>query len=386
MALIPPDVGLQLKAQSEALLHPVSPVRPIPADLPDLVPGQTFTARIQEVMPENTYKALVAGKLLTLQLPEGAKAGDMLELVVVDRSARVLIAQLAQKPVATAGSAEAYQFSRLSHAGQMIGKLLVPEGETPTPAPLNRGQPLLLRPPGAAQDLLPALRSAVTQSGLFYESHQAQWISGKMPLTNLLHEPQGRHSAPDLLNAHRITPEQVAARVADMAAVAAPRATGVASLISGLFGGPEAATAAKANSGAVPPAPTFAPGQSVPEELRPLVQQQLEVAAGQRLMWHGEVWPGQDMDWQIEWERPEGDETDSDDEAGRWSTTLSLTTPRLGRIDAAVQLTPAGVRIALATPYGASAVDLRDEIPALAAALKQAGLTLLAAQVKHETE
>ncbi|MBU0752779.1 MAG: flagellar hook-length control protein FliK [Gammaproteobacteria bacterium] len=384
MALIPPDVGLQLKAQAESMLHPVSPVRPIPADLPDLQLGQNFTARIHEVLPENTYKAMVAGKLLTLQLPEGAKAGDVLELVVVDRSARVVIAQLAPKAAAE-GTPATYQFSRLSPAGQMIGKLLVPEGETPTPAPLNRGQPLLRAPPAAAQELLPALKTAVAQSGLFYESHQAQWVSGKMPLANLLHEPQGRLSAPDLLAAHRIAPDQTAARAAALAA-SIPRATGVTALLSSLFGTPEAAAPPPPASGAVSPAPTFSPGQSVPEELRPLVQQQLEAAAGQRMLWHGEVWPGQNMDWQIEYEKPDGEGSAADEEAGRWNTTLSLTTPRLGRIDATLQLTPAGVRIALATPYGASAADLRDETPALAAALNEAGLKLLGMQVKHEPE
>jgi hypothetical protein len=104
-------------------------------------------------------------------------------------------------------------------------------------------------------------------------------------------------------------------------------------------------------------------------------------------MWHGEVWPGQNMDWQIEWERPEGEGGNAaEDEAGRWRTTLSLTTPRLGQVDAVLQLEPTGIRIALATPYGAIAADLRDEIPALAAALGEAGVPLLAVQVKHESE
>lgn len=387
MALIPPDIGLQLRAQAEGALQPLAPVRPVPADLPELLPGQTFTARIQEVLPENTYKAMVAGKMLTLQLPEGAKAGDLLELVVLDRTPRVVIARVAPQLAAEGAQEAAYPFARLSPAGQMIGKLLVPEGETPTPAPLNRGQPLLAQPPGSAQDLLPALKTAVTQSGLFYESHQAQWVTGKLPLASLLHEPQGRLSSPDLLTAHRIAPEAASARGAELAALA-PRAGGVTTLLSGLFGGGEpAAQAAQPGSG-VSPAPTFPQNAAVPEELRPLVQQQLEAAAGQRLLWHGEVWPGQNMDWQVEWQRPEEREGGGtgDDEGGRWRTTLSLTTPRLGRVDATLQLEASGVRIVLATPYGASAADLRDESPALAAALGEAGLPLLAMQVKHESE
>ncbi|MBK8120176.1 MAG: hypothetical protein IPK39_14130 [Sulfuritalea sp.] len=75
MVLIPNDVGVRMRMQTEAALQPIAPVAEIPADLTDLRPGQAFSARIQEVLPENTYKALVAGRSLTLALPEGAKAG-----------------------------------------------------------------------------------------------------------------------------------------------------------------------------------------------------------------------------------------------------------------------------------------------------------------------
>ena len=97
----------------------------------------------------------------------------------------------------------------------------------------------------------------------------------------------------------------------------------------------------------------------MPEALRPLVQQQLEAAATQRMLWHGEVWPRQSMDLEIE-RNTEREADGSGDEDSRWRTTLSLTTPRLGHIEANLQLTLKGVRIALTTPDGASAVDLRE--------------------------
>lgn len=31
---------------------------------------------------------------------------------------------------------------------------------------------------------------------MFYESHQAEWVEGRMPKTDLLLEPQGKHSSP----------------------------------------------------------------------------------------------------------------------------------------------------------------------------------------------
>jgi hypothetical protein len=70
----------------------------------------------------------------------------------------------------------------------------------------------------------------------------------------------------------------------------------------------------------------------------------------------------------------------------RWQTTLSLTTPRLGRVDALLQLTRQGVRIALATPAGASAADLREQSPTLAEALSAAGVELLSFLVRETEE
>ncbi|MBS3936823.1 MAG: hypothetical protein KGZ43_11685, partial [Sulfuritalea sp.] len=198
MVLVPPDAAIRMRMQTESnLLQPVQPARATPADLPDLRPGQQFTARIQAVLPDTTYRALVAGKQITLQLPEGAKAGDELELVVIDRSAKVVIARQAEGGGAQ-GQATPYPYLRFSPAARLIGQLLPAEGETTPPTQLNRGEPLLAQPPqaqGAAQ-LAQALGKAVAQSGLFYESHQAQWVGGRLPLAALLREPQGQHSAP----------------------------------------------------------------------------------------------------------------------------------------------------------------------------------------------
>ena len=200
MVLIPPDAAIRMRMQTEAnLLQPVSPAHKISSDLPELQKGQQFTAQIREALPDNTYRALVAGKQLTLQLPEGAKTGDLLELVVIDRSAKIIVARQVTGEPATAGTAVPYPFAKFSPAGRMIGQLLPAEGESAQPAQLNRGRPLLTQPPqsqAATVMLAPTLAKAVTQSGLFYEAHQAQWVAGKLPLAQLLQEPQGQRSSP----------------------------------------------------------------------------------------------------------------------------------------------------------------------------------------------
>ncbi|MDD5247960.1 MAG: flagellar hook-length control protein FliK [Rhodocyclaceae bacterium] len=378
MALIPPDAGIRMRLQNDAsLLQPTTPVSEIPTDLSELRVGQTFTASIQEVLPENTYKALVAGKQLTLQLPEGAKAGDTLDLVVVDRTPRVVIAHLAEPSAAAAAAGGLDKYTTLSPAGQMIGSLLLQEGETPQPAMLNRGQPLLAQPPATAAELAPALQKAITQSGLFYESHQAQWVAGKLPLEQLLQEPQGQRSAPATLAEHGVA--QAAPETGRPAAQGGAAAT-PARLEPALRGDERIGASPSSRESQ---ATTLT--QAVPTELRPIVQQQLDAVTTQRLVWHGEAWPNQSMDWEIV-RGDEGNTATARDEEVSWRTTLRLDTPRLGHIAASLHLTNAGITMRLAATDDTAAADLQKALPSLTAALQAAGISLVSAQVRHEHE
>jgi hypothetical protein len=401
MAVIPPDAGISLRLQTETNLQPVAPVKPVGGDLPALQTGQAFTARILEVLPENSYRALVAGKELTLSLPQGAAAGDTLDLVVIDRTPKVIVAQTAPAP--TSASAPAAENAVLSAAGRLIANLMQSQGDAAAPpAQLARGQPVLPQPPADAAQLASQLSKAVSQSGLFYESHQAQWIAGKLPLQQLLQEPQGQQPplpaapAPEQNQSGRTT-----ARPPD-AATGASTNTAETTYRVGTGAGAPADKAAAAERGAnVPPAQTAtarvepsaarvdqttsSPAQAVADNVRPLVQQQLDAVATQRLAWHGEVWPGQTMDWQVQWENPPSRQGEEAESPTAWSTTLSLTTPHLGRIDATLQLVGGGVRIALQAPAGGSAADLLKEAPALASALSAAGVPMVAFQVRNET-
>jgi hypothetical protein len=199
MVLIPNDAGIRMRMQTETALHPIAPVSEIPADLAELHPGQTFSARIQEILPENTYKALVAGRSLTLALPEGAKTGDTLELVVIDRTPRLIVAQLANRNGATDAAAAAdYQFTNLSRTAQLIGALLARDGAPPPAAELNRGT-------AAARRRVPRCSQAGRRScaatwrkpsrkAACSTRHQVQWIMGQRPVSDLQAEPQAKHA------------------------------------------------------------------------------------------------------------------------------------------------------------------------------------------------
>jgi hypothetical protein len=339
--------------QTEAsLLQPVAPVREVSGDLPELQLGQAFAARIVESLPDNLYKALVTGRLLTLQLPEGAKPGDSLELVVVDRTARSVVAQRVNNaPAQLPPESRPVPEMLLSPAGRMIGQLLPAEGQAPRPVVLNSGQPLLAEPPRQGRELVPVLARAITESGLFYEAHQAQWVAGQRTLESLRAEPQARVS------------------------------TAIDSTAA------SSATAPRVQSGTEAPATTSTGSTvAIPDVLRPVVEQQLDAIATQRLAWHGEVWPGQIMDLELERE-PVGDRDSSgDDVAERWSTTLRLTLPRLGQLDARLQLVGDELRLRVLTDSSESAADLRAGSGELAAQLGSAGLNLRAMEVDRGAE
>lgn len=359
MAVIPPDAGVRMRLQAESsLVQPLQPVKPIPGDLPDLQPGQAFTARIVEALPDNTFRAMVAGRQFTLQLPEGAEPGDTLELVVVDRTPKSIIAQRAEPASAPAVSAQPYPYAKISTAGRIIGELMLPEGEAPQPAPLTRGQPLVPQPPVgqglSAADLAPALAKAVSQSGLFYESHQAQWVAGQRTLDSLRAEPQGRIPA----SPPTAAPEQ-------------PGGTEAVRLPL------HAAERAAVQTAAAAPA--------VPDEIRPIVQQQLDAVVTQRLAWHGEAWPGQQIDWKIE--RQSVDEHgagQTGEEAPHWATTLRLTMPNLGALDATLKLAGGRLQLQVSAASDAAAESLRGQLPDLAQALEHAGVPLQSAEIRGE--
>jgi len=409
MALIPPDAGIRMRLQTESsLVQPLAPIKGIPADLPELQVGQAFTARIQEALPDNTYRALVAGKQLILQLPEGAAPGDALELVVIDRTPRSLIAQRASATAAATIASQPYQYSRISDAGRMIGQLLLPEGDAPQPARLNRGQPLLPQPPTNATELAPTLAKAVSQSGLFYEAHQAQWIAGQRALESLRAEPQGQLpamprpvAAPTAgstlaaLPGSPMTPAPVAGHqlaaainlTYDMRQGLQPPAEQPASAASATFR-TEAAVSTNDRTLQPPSETQSSPVSqtSIPEEIRPIVQQQLDAVATQRLNWHGQVWPGQVMDWEIERERSE-DRTGTTHDSGedRWSTTLRLTMPQLGTVDATLQFAGNSLRLRMASSSDDATASLRQQAPALVQALADAGIALQSLDIRNET-
>ncbi len=348
--MMPIDLAARLRLLTESLVNPVSPVHEIPADLPELPVGQRFTARVENALPDGTFRALVAGRNLTLALPQSAMPGDTLELVVTARTQRLIVAEGAEDTAARQPPP-----TTLSRTGQIISTLLSGEERAPLPATITRTTPLLPEPPLQAARLAPALQQAIVESGLFYEAHQAQWVAGRYPAEALAREPQARHVR------QRRTPDVVPAQ----------QSTGETPSIDSPRGAEPAAGRAA----------TATPG--LPAELQPLVQQQLDAAATQHIVWRGEVWPGQTLHWEIEADEQRRDAPE-EVPAEQWTTTVRLILPRLGEVNVVLRLTPAKVSLAM-TAMADSAAALRQGFADLTAAFAAAGLPPLDGGVEsHE--
>lgn len=233
-------------------------------------------------------------------------------------------------------------------------------------------------PPVAA--LRAALAQAVSESGLFYESHLAQWLAGQRPLAALMREPQARltaepvqpaadaaqQDAPDVLDellAQRL-PLPAAARTAVQPGAPAPGGAAPHSLAPAQ-NAPAVVRPGMASSAATttdplgdhldlhwtPARAELAAASADPQAQAsaapvhpaavPIVRQQLDALATDQFRWAGEAWPGARLDWTIEPDDSGGHASRGGDDAGdgiAWRTRLTLTLPSLGTVDAELVL------------------------------------------------
>jgi hypothetical protein len=180
----------------------------------------------------------------------------------------------------------------------------------------------------------------MSQSGLFYESHQAQWIAGRRSLEKLSQEPQSRLSSTASTSATSSTTPNT----------------------------PTAGWTISADTPAHPQSMT-------------LVQQQLNLLETGQLSWRGEIWPGQSMDWEITDHPSTGDEPD---ETPRWQTRLRINLPELGEIVANIGLDTGGVKVSISATDDKALSRMQSQRLPLAESLSAAGLTVLGVEVRRE--
>lgn len=377
--MIPADVASRMQVSADASLRPVAPAQEITDKLSNLVAGQKVMAEIQSLLPNGTYRAMINQRNITLALPFSAKAGDSLELLVTESDGKLALAVLS-KPDGSAGAVSRDSASAtLSRTGQLISNLFSDAREArggPVSLPLNGNQPVASAPPGSAQDILPLLKQAITQSGMFYESHQAEWIEGRFSKSALLQEPQGKLSSPSAF---------AAADAEQAATVLQSRATGSALSVEPVSTTRLTAETPVADASSGKASTTQPPGQLVAPQTQPIVQQQLEALATQTFTWQGQVWPGQEMRWEIDEDASRHGQGD-EETAEKWATRLHLTLPNLGEVDARIRIEGNQITLIMTTDSAETRARMRASSVALRSQFDEAGLTLASMGFEVTTE
>ena len=217
----------------------------------------------------------------------------------------------------------------LSGVGRMIAAATRPP---PSQAPVHVFPPLSASPAESAE-LAQSLRQSVTESGLFYESHVAEWARGQRPLDTIQREPQAQLRA-DPSRADPVKPDATLE--------------------------------------------TIAPALQTEPQVATLVREQLHTLATQQIAWRGEVWPEQNAEIELSRD-PTADDLAKD---AIWRATVRLTLPTLGEVTIKTALRSARLEVEMSADSESTRALLNAARPPLAAALEARGLVVRTA-VQH---
>ena len=304
-------------------------------------PGQKFQATVQAQVAPGIFKVQVGEQLLQLQLPGNIRSGDTINLQVVSLLPRLTFNMVASaNPLSTA--------DQLSATARLLSSLTQQPLQKPF-VPTISNTPLWTGTAGFpdTSELAEKLHQALSQSGLFYESHQAQWLAGSRNIAQLMLEPQNQP----------------------------------ADKVKSAFGMDANAAPANAESTLNPGLPKISiPG--VPDHLHPLIQQQLNALETRQVQWQGQVWQEQQMDWEI---HEETAHTPSGEEARQWVTQIHLSLPRMGDVTATLRFSQNGLTLTLDADQDATRMKLGSASSTLVAALSDRGIHIASALVtKHD--
>lgn len=298
------------------------------------------------------------------------------------------------------------------------------------PEPVRGAAPLWASPQEAPSGavLAAALGRSVSGSGLFYESHLLEFAMGLRTLPQLAEEPQVRLTQMQPLQQPAVPgtprpialPQPAAAAPLFAAGEPAPAPSGASQqalppeMVSNT-GAPSAQThqaalgsarhmammaalagedrmaslgtgePVAANASARAAAPAAA--ELIHPQTAALVHQQLDLLATAVFRWSGQAWPDVPMAWSIHEETeqpgdaPEGRGDDRGTSLRRWTTTVSLTLPKLGAVDLRLSLAGEMVQAHLAASEAATLARLRSDGGELAPRLEAAGLRLQDLQI-----
>lgn len=322
--------------------------------------GRELQATVDNMLDDGTYLVRIADANARMALPVGTRVGDQLSMVFIAREPRptFLLNQ-------SGGSAPA----TLSSTALLIDHALHAAADADA---VTGSQPLLPSAQADAARIADALRNQLASSGLFYESHLQEWVNGRRSAEQLAQEPQagfGRQPSADggelahLPGSLRELGEGVN-KLLDLMRDARIPAANPQLLDADVI----------ARSGAGMPA--------IDPEAARLIGLQLNALEQQQLRWRGELWPGQEMEWDVSREQHGDDGQAAEQEV--WNSAVRFELPHLGAVSATIRLAGNRVQLQVNAASEDSASLLRGHATSLADALQAAGAPLEAFLVKRD--
>lgn len=371
------DIQNQLALLVKTSATPLIEVAKSATEIPEWTPGQRVPAHVLASLPNGRFHVMVEDQLLDMNLPQKTQPGDHIDLVYVTDKPRATFALLSD----LAGLPSNKSNVSLSETGKFLGGLLQ---QTPknaagvatltSAAPLTPGEPL------SVQQLATTLKDAISQSGMFYESHQAQWVTGERSFDSLMREPQAKFSA--TASEQKVSQQPLVEEGKASVNNAIPASADKLDL-SRLSNSTQRVVPDALNqtlaTGIGGAATAHEPAHAVSAQI---VQQQLEILDSRQLVWQGQVWPGQDMTWTIE--EDGGRQASEVGDEAVWSTQLHLKFPTLGGITARLALGAKGIKIDFSASDANSVALMKTEAPLLAESMQSSGLNVVGLTVKQE--
>lgn len=167
------------------------------------------------------------------------------------------------------------------------------------------------------------LHQQISTSGLFYESHVAEWAQGKRSLTDIKSEPQSQIGAKSVTD-----------------------------------NGPGTAL------------------NTVNKEMGQIIHQQLNVLEQNIVRWQGELFPGQRIEWEIKKES-QSERNQQETEEVSWQSVVRFDLPNLGPVTAIINLQSSNLGLSLRAEQSTTVSTLKNHAGELATAMQMAGSPLM---------
>ena len=324
-ALLPGPEGAAARAEPLVYLEG-SHSAPLPAQLPPATPA--LAPPSADEMPAHAQAAPAAA---AAEEPAGAAPAAARSPGTPISHAAALLGKAPLVPASQLPDIDPKSTpSTISDTARVIASVLTTAGPADkVPAAIVGKTPLLKSPDTPPEKLAAVLKDAIGRSGLFYESHVAEWSKGTRALSDLVLEPQMQKA----LNASA----------------------------------PEAARAQQAASD--PATAQF-------------INQQLLTHEQARVSWQGQAWPGQPMQWDIARDAPEGGKQQGDEGPPTWRSGVRFAFPLLGDVSAQVVLVGEHLHIQVQGASEGAAELMRAHAGALGAALDAAGIALASLAIR----